>query len=55
MADGSFRLQRFVRKFDPEEDQEYIVRELPDPPGIFLDLKMAIAEANRILGIHMWP
>ena len=47
--DGSFSLQKFVKKYDSEEDSEYEIRVLPDPDGKFADLSTAIAEAERLL------
>jgi len=47
--DGSYSLQRFVQKYDSEEESEYEIRELPDPEGKFADLSTAIDEAKRLL------
>lgn len=49
--DGSYSLRRFVRRFDPDEDAHYVVRELPDPPSRFADLSSAKTEARRHLGM----
>ena len=51
--DNTYSLQRYLRKFDSEEDIDYIVRELPDPTGRYSDLSTAINEAKRILKISV--
>lgn len=48
--DGSFLLQKFVQKYDSEEERTYEVREFPDPVGRYGDLDAAITEAERLLG-----
>jgi len=49
LDDGSFVLQKFVEKYDPEEDASYVVRELPDPTGRFGELGLAVDEAERLV------
>jgi hypothetical protein len=48
--DGSYLLRKFVRKYDPDEERTYEVRELPDPAGRYGDVDAAVAEARRLLG-----
>ena len=47
--DGSYMLQQYVIKYDPEEDLSYKVRELPRPTGKYGDLESAINEAERLM------
>lgn len=49
--DGSYLLQKFVRKYDSEEEKFYEVRELPDPSGRFGDFPSAVKEAKRMLRV----
>lgn len=49
-VDGTFSLQRFARKHDPEEQVDYVIRDLPDPIGRFSNLDAAVNEAQRSLG-----
>jgi len=48
-ADGTFLLHEYQSKYDAEEETTYEVRVHPDPGGRYGSIKMAIAEANRIL------
>lgn len=48
---GLYGLHRYAKKYEPEEQSEYIVRILPDPDGLFGDLSSATAEANRLLAL----
>lgn len=50
-SDGSFMLHKFVRKYDPEEEKFYEVRELPNPAGRYGDFSSAVKEAKRVLGV----
>jgi len=47
--DGSYLLQKYVEKYDPEEERTYKVRELPDPVSRFGDVSSAVSEAKRLL------
>ncbi|MEM9103699.1 MAG: hypothetical protein AAGB12_15425 [Pseudomonadota bacterium] len=49
--DGSYMLHQFVRKFDPEEEQYYVIRISPDPAGKFGDLTVAFSEAKKIMAL----
>ena len=49
--DGTYLLQKYVRKYDTEEETFYEIREYPDPSGRFGDLEIALKEAKNILGI----
>lgn len=48
-TDGVFSLKKFAIRFDSEEEVEYTIRELPDPPSKFMDLEVAKKEAARIM------
>ncbi len=48
---GVYRLHRYEKKYDPEEQSKYIIRVLPDPDGLFGDLASATAEANRLVAL----
>lgn len=48
---GTYLLHKFVRKYDPEEEKSYEIREFPDPTGRFGDFDSAVKEAKNILGI----
>lgn len=50
-SDGSYMLQKFVRKYDTEEAGFYEVRELPNPIGRYGDFSSAVKEAKRVLGV----
>lgn len=50
-SDGSYTLNKFVRKYDTEEEKFYEVRELPNPTGRYGDLSSAVKEAKRVLGV----
>lgn len=50
-SDGSFVFHKFVRKYDPEEEKFYEVRELPNPSGRYGDFSSAVKEAKRVLGV----
>ena len=50
-SDGSYILQKFVRKYDEEEGKFYEVRELPNPTGRYGDFSSAVKEAKRLLGV----
>lgn len=49
--DGVFVLQKYVQKYDPEEEVHYEVRVTPDPAGLFGDLDSATQEAKVLLGV----
>ncbi len=46
---GFYELQQYIKKFDPEEESDYEIRELPGPTGIYGDLDTAINEAERLM------
>ena len=50
--DGSFILHKFARRYDPDEDKDYVIRELPNPQGRYGDLKAAINEAETVLKLN---
>lgn len=50
-ADGSYILNRFVCKYDIEEEKTYEVRVRPDPIGKFGDIESAVREAKNILDL----
>jgi len=45
-------LQKYVQKYDSEEEVFYEVRITPDPAGLFSDIETATKEANVILGLN---
>lgn len=49
--DGTFVLQKFIQKYDSEEEVYYEVRVTPDPAGFFGDLGSATQEARILLGL----
>ena len=48
-----YKLRQFLVKFDQEEGVEYVVRELPDPSGIFSNEISAKKEAEVLLQHHL--
>ena len=51
-TDGMYILQKYVQKYDSEEEVFYEVRITPDPAGLFSDIETATKEANVILGLN---
>jgi hypothetical protein len=51
-ADGMYTLQKYVQKYDFEEEVFYEVRMTPDPAGLFSDIETATKEAKVILGLN---
>ena len=49
--EGSFVLQKYVQKYDAEEEVFYEVRLTPDPAGLFGDIDSATQEAKVLLGL----
>ena len=50
--DGLFVLQKYVQKYDSEEEVYYEVRVTPDPAGLFGDVDSATQEARVLLGLE---
>jgi len=50
--DGYFALQKYVQKYDSEEDVFYEVRMRPDPSSLFGDIESATEEARLLLGLE---
>ncbi|MEM0515685.1 hypothetical protein WCN91_09735 [Pseudoalteromonas sp. YIC-827] len=50
--EGSFVLQKFVQKYDSEEEVFYEVRVTPDPAGLFGDIDSATQEAKALIGLE---
>lgn len=50
-TDGMYMLQKYVQKYDSEEEVFYEVRMTPDPAGLFGDIESATKEAKVILGL----
>lgn len=48
---GSYLFHKFILKYDPEEEETYEIRELPDPSGRFGGLDSAVKEAKHLLGL----
>lgn len=53
LSDGSFCLHLFLKKYDHEEDEYYIIREFPGPSSKFGSISAAIDEANRLLNVDV--
>ena len=50
--DNNYVLHKYVRRYDPEEEKHYEIRERPDPGGRYDDHALALQEAKRILGLE---
>lgn len=47
--DGSYHLQRYETKYDPEEEKFYTIAHLPHPAGRYSSLESAVTEAESAL------
>lgn len=50
--EGVFILQKYIQKYDSEEEVYYEVRVTPDPAGLFGDVDSATQEAKVLLGLE---
>ncbi|KZN68263.1 hypothetical protein N473_07505 [Pseudoalteromonas luteoviolacea CPMOR-1] len=50
-ADGTYNLEKYLSKYDPEEEVSYEVKVTPNPSGIFDTLESAEEEAKRVLDL----
>lgn len=50
--EGAYVLQKYVQKYDSEEEVYYEVRVTPDPAGFFGDAASATQEAKVLLGLE---
>jgi len=50
--EGAYVLQKYVQKYDSEEEVYYEVRATPDPVGLFGDIDSATQEAKVLLGLE---
>jgi hypothetical protein len=50
--EGIYVLQKYVKKYDLEEDVFYEVRMKPDPSGSYGDVDLAEQEAKLLLGLE---
>lgn len=49
LADDTYMLQRFEKRYDEEEAVSFWIHSLPDPVGRYSNAEIALAEARRII------